>query len=64
MPDATHLSAAKRALLERRTLGDRLQPGAYADRIPQRDPGGVAPLSFGQQGLWFLDQLAARKRRL
>jgi len=58
MADATQLSAAKRALLERRTRGDRLQPGAHADRIPRRDPGCVAPLSFGQQGLWFLDQLA------
>ncbi len=50
------LSAAKRALLEQRLRGvsDASQPSRS---IPRRAGQDVAPLSFAQQRLWFLDQL-------
>jgi hypothetical protein len=51
----SQLSAEKRALLERQLLARRA--GAAA-RIPRRDDSGPAPLSFPQQRLWFLEQLA------
>ncbi len=47
------LSAAQRALLERRLRG--APPRQYP--IPRRPPDGPAPLSSGQRRLWALDRL-------
>jgi amino acid adenylation domain-containing protein len=50
------LSAAKRALLEKRLAGQ--QTGlAESQTIPRRGTHLSAPLSFAQQRLWFLHQL-------
>jgi len=51
------LSPAKRELLERRLReqGEKLR---RAESIPRRADPGTAPLSFAQQRLWFLHDLA------
>jgi amino acid adenylation domain-containing protein len=50
------LSAAKRALLEKRLTG-RDAESAEHQTIPRRRTHSYAPLSFAQQRLWFLHQL-------
>jgi amino acid adenylation domain-containing protein len=53
----SQLSAAKRALLERRIKGD-WETSSAEQTIPRRDPGAPSPaLSFAQERLWFFDQL-------
>src|SRR5690348_14912851 len=49
------LSAAKRALLEKRLTGR--DAGQVEQTIPRRQRRAHAPLSFAQQRLWFLHQL-------
>ena len=53
---ARHLSAAKRALLEKRLAG-RSAVEADEQAIRPAPRNGPIPLSFAQQRLWFLDQL-------
>ncbi|HEX5883448.1 MAG TPA: amino acid adenylation domain-containing protein, partial [Pyrinomonadaceae bacterium] len=52
---AFELSAKKRALLEA-LLSEQGIDSPVAERIPRREDGGPAPLSFAQQRLWFFDQ--------
>src|SRR5690242_465753 len=52
---AFDLSAKRRALLEA-LLSEQGIDSPDAERIPRREEGGVAPLSFAQQRLWFFDQ--------
>jgi len=51
------LTPAQRALLEQRLRQKAAQPSA-ARQIARAPNRGEAPLSFAQQRLWFLDQLA------
>jgi hypothetical protein len=51
------LSPQRRALLER-MLREAQLAGGSSDAIVPRPPSETAPLSFPQQRLWFLDQLA------
>lgn len=52
----SRLSAAGQALLEKRIRGERTQPAGERP-IGRRPAEGPAPLSSGQERLWFLDQL-------
>src|ERR1700755_2726666 len=54
--ELSKLSAAKRAVLEKRLRG-RLAKGAAAGQVVRRARQSHTPLSFAQQRLWFLCQL-------
>jgi amino acid adenylation domain-containing protein len=51
-----NLSPAKQALLDKR-LQAAMQHSAEQPTIPHRTRQGFAPLSYGQEGLWFISQL-------
>src|SRR5439155_7232540 len=51
------LTHAKHALLEKYLLGSLLQTARDVNAISRRTSGKPAPLSLGQQHLWFLAQL-------
>ncbi|MEO6236335.1 MAG: amino acid adenylation domain-containing protein [Vicinamibacterales bacterium] len=55
------LSDAKRALLERRLLDGR--PAPAGEPVRAEAASGPPPLSFGQERLWFLEQLDPGTRR-
>lgn len=57
MNETSSLSAAKRALLERRLQGLSRQTADRAT-IPRRPDPATAPLSFIQRQMWLIDQLA------
>jgi amino acid adenylation domain-containing protein len=54
--ELSKLSAAKRAVLEKRLRG-RLAQSRTAEQLVRRGQRSPAPLSFAQQRLWFLCQL-------
>ncbi|CAG0936136.1 surfactin family lipopeptide synthetase A [Thermoflexales bacterium] len=54
--ERSHLSAAKRALLEKLKRGEPVR-SVSSRVIPSRSISNWVPASFGQERLWFLDQL-------
>jgi surfactin family lipopeptide synthetase A len=56
--DAPRLSEAKAALLEKYLRGDLSKAATAQHSIPRRPVGERAPLSFGQQQIWLLGQMA------
>jgi|GEM_PF-1959113 len=52
------LSKDKRELILKQVRGELASAQAETSLIPKRPPSDVAPLSFAQQRLWFLQQLA------
>ena len=57
MPDTPELSEARRTLLQKYLRGELPQPVSAAGVISRRIMDSPAPLSFGQQQMWLLDQL-------
>jgi surfactin family lipopeptide synthetase A len=58
MSNTLGLSEAKRVLLEKYLRGDLPQPLRSAGTITRCASGSLTPLSFGQQQMWLLAQLA------
>ena len=57
MPDTTEFLGASRPSLEKHMRGGLPQTATAVNIIPRGGQVGSAPLSFGQQQLWFLAQL-------
>src|SRR4029453_957449 len=53
----SNMSKAKRDLLQRCLLGEIKHSMASPRAINRRAPGDLPQLSFGQERVWFLDQL-------
>ena len=58
MPNTPQLTEARHALLKKYLRGDLPQAARAAGSIPRRAPGCPTPLSFGQEQVWLLAQLA------
>jgi len=58
-PDLSALSPEQLALLQRRLSEKKRRNGSTAgdEGIPRRSDRGPAPLSFGQERMWFIDRL-------
>jgi amino acid adenylation domain-containing protein len=57
MPEASNLSEAKRALLEKLLRGNPSQASTDAGLITRRPHEGPVPLSFRQQQFWILSKM-------
>src|SRR6202163_595970 len=58
MPDLSHLSDAKRILLEKYLSGNAVRSSAGKPRITARPRGNTAPLSLAQEQVWLHGQMA------
>jgi len=58
MTNTPEISDARRALLEKYLRGELSQTARAAGAITRRARGSPTPLSFGQEQVWFLAQLA------
>jgi amino acid adenylation domain-containing protein len=58
MRDSTHLSEARQALLEKLARGDLALVTRNAGTIQHRKNDGPVALSFAQESLWLVEQLA------
>jgi amino acid adenylation domain-containing protein len=58
MPDLSHLSEAKRILLQKSLTGNAANSREGIARITPRPRGNVVPLSLAQEQVWLHDQMA------
>src|SRR4029077_6050344 len=58
MPDLSHLSDAKRILLEKYMSGNAVRSREGKPQITSRPRGNTAPLSLAQEQVWLHGQMA------